>query len=342
MTSAVRRSVSLTNTTPSIVETLITDAYEQFRHCAEGTVATYIPELGKADPAHFGICVMSVDGDYFEAGDCSVEFTIQSISKPFVYAMALTQHGRDKVYQRIGVEPSGDAFNSIVLDQETNRPFNAMVNAGAIAVASLIQGETLSKRSEAQLAIFSAAAGRQLRVDDSVCRSESETGHRNRAIAWLMRNFDMIDGDVDEILALYFQQCSILVTARDLAVMGATLANMGTNPTTGENIFEMGCIQDVLSVMLTCGMYNYSGEWAFRVGVPAKSGVSGGILGVVNRQLGIGAYSPKLDSRGNSVRGVKACIYLSEELGLHAFNFMNHGSHFLKNMMERDVTKGTS
>jgi len=342
MTSAKRRSVSSKSTTPSIVETLVTDAYEQFRTCDQGTIATYIPELGKASPAHFGVCVMSVDGDYFEAGDCNVEFTIQSISKPFVYAMALTQHGRDKVYQRIGVEPSGDAFNSIVLDEKTNRPFNAMVNAGAIAVASLIQGASLAERSEAQLAVFSAAAGRRLRIDDSVCRSETETGHRNRAIAWLMRNFDMIEGNVDEILALYFQQCSIVVTARDLAAMGATLANMGINPITGENVFEMGCIQDVLSVMLTCGMYNYSGEWAFRVGVPAKSGVSGGILGVVNRQLGIGTYSAKLDSRGNSVRGVKACTYLSEELGLHAFNFMNHGSHFLKNMMERDEMVETS
>jgi len=308
-----------------------------FRNNNDGNVATYIPELGKANPAHFGICVMSVDGDYFEAGDCSVEFTIQSISKPLVYAMALTQHGQEKVCSRIGVEPSGDAFNSIVLDQKTNRPFNAMVNAGAIAAASLIQGATLEERSEAQLAVFSAAAGRRLRFDESVYRSETETGHRNRAIAWLMMNFGMIEGNVDEILALYFQQCSILVTARDLAVMGATLANMGTNPLTEENVFEMGCIQDVLSVMFTCGMYDYSGEWAFRVGVPAKSGVAGGILGVVNRQLGIGAYSPKLDSRGNSVRGVKACTYLSEELGLHAFNFMNHGSHFLKNMMDPDA-----
>ena len=330
-------AAAMSDSIPSIVETLISEAHDQFKECDEGTVATYIPELGKADPRHFGVCVMSVAGDCFQAGDCDVEFTIQSISKPFVYAMALTQHGRDKVYQRIGVEPSGDAFNSIILDQQTNRPFNAMVNAGAIAVASLIQGATLAERSEAQLAVFSAAAGRRLRIDQNVYRSETETGHRNRAIAWLMRNFDMIDGDVNEILALYFQQCSILVTARDLAVMGATLANMGTNPITGENVFEMGCIQDVLSVMLTCGMYNYSGEWAFRVGVPAKSGVAGGILGVVNRQLGIGTYSPKLDSRGNSVRGVKACTFLSEELGLHAFNFMNHGSHFLKNMMERDI-----
>src|SRR5688572_3318734 len=150
-TPARAAAVSQESTHPSIVAGLVSEAYEHFRHVDEGTIATYIPELGKANPAHFGICVMSVDGDYFEAGDCDVEFTIQSISKPFVYAMALTQHGRDKVYQRIGVEPSGDAFNSIVLDQETNRPFNAMVNAGAIAVASLIQGSTFADRSEAQL-----------------------------------------------------------------------------------------------------------------------------------------------------------------------------------------------
>lgn len=336
MPFANRRGVSTPNANPEIVGNLLNEAYEQFKAIDDGTVATYIPQLGKANPQHFGICVMSVDGDYFEVGDCDVEFTIQSISKPFAYAMALTHHGRDTVCSRIGVEPSGDAFNSIVLDQKTNRPFNAMVNAGAIAATSLIQGATIAERSQAQLDIFSAAAGRRLRLDEAVYQSETETGHRNRAIAWLMMNFGMIEGNVDEILALYFQQCSILVTARDLAVMGATLANMGINPLTDENVFEMGCIQDVLSVMLTCGMYDYSGEWAFRVGVPAKSGVAGGILGVVNRQLGIGTYSPKLDSRGNSVRGVKAFTYLSEELGLHAFNFMNHGSHFLKNVLDHD------
>jgi glutaminase len=336
MVFAIGRRVSPQTPAPTIVGNLLEEAYEQFRNSDEGTVATYIPELGKADPRLFGICVASVDGQIFEVGDCDVEFTIQSISKPFVYAMALTEHGSAKVYGRVGVEPSGDAFNSIVLDQKTNRPFNAMVNAGAIAAASLIEGSTVSERSEKQLAVFSAAAGRQLRIDESVYRSETETGHRNRAIAWLMLNFGMIEGNVDDILSLYFQQCSILVSARDLAVMGATLANMGVNPLTGENVFEMACIQDVLSVMFTCGMYDYSGEWAFRVGVPAKSGVAGGILGVVNRQLGIGTYSPKLDARGNSVRGVKVCTFLSEELGLHAFNFMNHGSHFLKNLMERD------
>jgi glutaminase len=317
-----------------MIDALLDELHARYKDVDEGAVATYIPELGKADPNLFGLAVASVDGKVFEAGDARTEFTIQSISKPFVYAMALTEHGRDSVYRRVGVEPSGDAFNSIVLDQKTNRPFNAMVNAGAIATAALIPGATLAERSEAQLALFSAAAGRRLTIDASVYRSERDTGHRNRAIAWLMLNFGMIEGVVDDILDLYFQQCSILVNARDLAIMGATMANVGINPVTGENVFDMECIQDVLSVMFTCGMYDYSGEWAFRVGMPAKSGVAGGILAVVNRQLGIGTYSPRLDARGNSVRGIAVCKDLSEELGLHAFNFMNHGSNFLKSMLD--------
>jgi len=173
-----------------------------------------------------------------------------------------------------------------------------------------------------------------LRIDDQVYKSESQTGHRNRALSWLLTNFDKMDpANNMETLELYFMQCSILVTARDLAVMGATLANTGTNPLTGVNVFDVGCTQDALSVMFTCGMYDYAGEWAFRVGIPAKSGVGGGIMGVVNRQLGIGTFSPRLDNRGNSIRGIKAFSHLSNELGLHAFNFMNHGSNFLKGMI---------
>lgn len=320
------------NTT--LIRNLLNDLHAKYKNLNDGEVATYIPELGKADPAHFGICLASVDGTVVEVGDCDVEFTIQSTSKAFVFAMALTSHGREKVYERVGVEPSGDAFNAIELDRR-NRAFNPMVNAGAITTAGFIPGSGLAERRARMLKTFSAAAGRELRIDESVYQSESSTGHRNRAITWMLTNFDKMDLTNNmETLELYFMQCSILVTARDLAIMGATLANMGVNPVTQENVFEMGCIQDVLSVMFTCGMYDYAGEWAFRVGIPAKSGVGGGILGVVNRQLGIGTYSPKLDERGNSVRGIKVCTDLSEELGLHAFNFMNHGSNFLKTMLE--------
>jgi glutaminase len=319
---------------PNLITDILENLHAKYKKVNDGQVATYIPELGKANPGHFGICIASAEGQIFEVGDCDVEFTIQSISKAFVFAMALTSHGRDKVYEKVGVEPSGDAFNAIELDR-LNRPYNPMVNAGAIVTAGFIEGETFAARREKLLKTFSAAAGRALKIDEAVYRSESETGHRNRALAWLATNFDKMEMATNmETLELYFMQCSILVNARDLAVMGATLANMGINPITGENVFEMHCIQDVLSVMLTCGMYDYAGEWAFRVGIPAKSGVGGGILGVVNRQLGIGTFSPPLDARGNSVRGIKVCAELSEELGLHTFNFMNHGSHFLKNMME--------
>lgn len=322
------------STDSPIIRSLLENIHQRYAKLSEGAVASYIPELSKANPDHFGICLASVEGKIIEVGDCDVEFTIQSTSKAFAFAMALTSHGRDEVYQRVGVEPSGDAFNSIELDKE-QRAYNPMVNAGAITTSGFIEGGTLEERKERLLEVFSAAAGRTLRIDENIYHSESATGHRNRAIAWMLTNFDKMDLTNNmETLELYFMQCSVLVTARDLAVMAATLANMGINPITGKNVFEMSCIQDVLSVMFTCGMYDYAGEWAFRVGIPAKSGVGGGIMGVVNRQIGIGTFSPPLDDRGNSVRGIHVYRDLSEELGLHAFNFMNHGSNFLKNMIE--------
>lgn len=317
----------------TFIEQILAPLHAKYRELHEGDVATYIPELAKANPDHFGICLTTIDGTTHAVGDCDVEFTIQSISKPLVYAMALGALGREAVYAKVGVEPTGDAFNAIVLDEKTRRPFNPMVNAGAIATTALIPGATLDARIESVLATFSAAAGRQLSIDRRVYESELATGHRNRAIAHLMLNFGMIEGIVDEILDLYFMQCSILVTARDLAMIGATLANMGANPITKQNVFDVGSLQDVLSVMFTCGMYDYAGEWAVRVGLPAKSGVAGGILAVVNRQFGIGMYSPRLDALGNSIRGVRACSELAEELGLHAFNLMNVGSHFMKGLL---------
>jgi glutaminase len=314
---------------------LIARVYARHRDCAEGEVATYIPELGKADPAKFGICVVTAEGRVYEVGDCDEPFTIQSISKPFVYGLALEDHGRDEVLRRVGVEPSGEAFNSIVLDEATRRPFNPMVNAGAIATSALVVGASPRERFARVLERFGAAAGRELSIDESVYASELATGHRNRAIAHLMLNFGMLPGDVDGILDLYFRQCSILVNCRDLAMMGATLANVGTNPRSGTDVFRVDCVKDVLAVMFTCGMYDFSGEWAFRVGVPAKSGVAGGVLAVVNRQLGIGIYSPRLDARGNSVRGIRACVEIADELGLHAFDVMNFGSTFLRTLVRQ-------
>ena len=286
---------------------------------ADGAVADYIPELALADPAHFGICIATADGFVYEVGDTRVPFTIQSISKPLTYGLALETHGEDPVLDRIGVEPSGDAFNAISLRPQTGAPLNPLINAGAIAACGLVPGATLEERAGHILRTFSRYAGRELDVDERVYRSESETGHRNRAIGWMLRNFDILGEDPTLTLETYFRQCAIRVTCHDLALIGATLANGGVNPVTGERALAEGCVQNVLAVMATCGMYDFSGEWLYRTGLPAKSGVGGGILAVQPGRLGLGLFSPRLDGQGNSVRGIAACRELAAELRLHLF-----------------------
>jgi len=284
-----------------------------------GAVANYIPELSKANPAHFGIALATIDGHVYECGDCGVEFTIQSISKAFAFALALDIVGAERVEAKIGVEPSGEAFNSIRLTAD-NRPFNAMVNAGAIACSGLIysvEGASAFERLRDALSHF---AGRKLSVDEAVFSSERATGDRNRAIAYLLRNYSVIESDVDEVLDVYFRQCSILVTARDLSIMTATLANRGVNPLTGEQVVSPYAVTRTLSVMTSSGMYDYAGEWVYRVGMPAKSGVGGGIIAALPGQIGLGTFSPLLDSHGNSVRGLKVCEKLSSHFNLHVLN----------------------
>ena len=312
------------------IQEIVQETYDKYKHVEEGNVATYIPELGKANPEHFGISLVTVDGKEFSVGDCQQEFTIQSICKPFAFQMALEERGREETLKHVGVEPSGDAFNSIELDPVTMRPFNPMINAGAIAVSSLIKKSSRDEGVRAFLNTMGKAAGRRLRIDHAVYASESDTGNRNRAIAYLMLNCGIIDPGVDHSLHQYFSQCSMLVNCRDLAMMAATLANMGSNPVTGEAVFDFQFIRDVLTVMFTCGLYDYAGEWAYHVGLPAKSGVGGGIIAVVNRQLGLAVYSPRLDGKGNSVRGIMACKELAVHLGLHAFEFTNVGSNFMQ------------
>jgi glutaminase len=311
------------------VQVLIEDLHRDYHSHNEGHVATYIPELGKANPDHFGICLATADGRVFEAGDCDQLFTIQSISKPFTFGMAIEELGHEKVFRHVGVEPSGDAFNSIELTSGSNRPYNPMINTGAITVTALLHARHGERTLDHILRRLGAAAGRPLTVDEDVYRSESRTGHRNRAIAHLLLNFGMVHDEVEAALELYFKQCSILVSCRDLALMSATLANMGVNPITGEQAFDVRCVKDILSIMFTCGMYDFSGQWAYHVGVPAKSGVSGGVIAVVNRQMGIATYSPRLDQYGNSIRGIQVCQELAARLGLHAFNFTNVGSSYL-------------
>lgn len=299
--------------------TTLHELYDKYRGNMEGKVADYIPELALADPNWFAISVVTVDGQAFDVGDHQQQFSIQSVSKPFMFGLALDDHGREEVLQKVGVEPTGEAFNSIVLDEASNRPFNPLVNAGAIATADLVRGKDFADRIKRTLAMFGRYIGREVHIDNAIFLSERTTGHRNRAISHLMLNFGMVSDQIPDSLELYFQQCSILVNAHDLAVMGATLANAGVNPVTKERAIDRQYVKDVLSVMLTCGMYDYAGEWAYRVGLPAKSGVGGGICAVVPGRAGIGIFSPLLDARGNSVRGIQVCEELSQRFGLHSF-----------------------
>ncbi|HQR52356.1 MAG TPA: glutaminase A [Burkholderiales bacterium] len=315
------------------IEVGLTSVFEQCLPGRQGEVASYIPELATVDPDRFGVALATIDGRLWVCGDAETEFTIQSISKALTYCLALELLGREEVFRHVGVEPSGDAFNAIVFDPHTDRPFNPMVNAGAITVSALLHRVWQDEAFDILLDRFSKAAGRTLRLSDSVYRSEAETGHRNRAIGHLLLCVGAARQPIEPALDLYFRQCSILVTAADLAQMGATLANIGENPFTGEFVFDVAAVRDTLSVMFTCGMYDYSGNWALDVGIPAKSGVGGGVLGVVNRQLGIGTFSPRLDAKGNSVRGLRVFQKLADEFGLHAFDCTNYGSELVRTLV---------
>lgn len=281
-----------------------------------GEVATYIPELSLVDPDLFGICIATVDGAVYETGDTRAPFTIQSMSKPLTYGLALERLGTDAVRGRIGVEPSGDAFNEISISPETGMPRNPLINAGAIACAGLVATDVEDDPFGLLLATYSLYAGRDLDLDESVYRSESDTGHRNRGMAHILRNFGVID-DPDAALDLYFRQCSVAVECRDLAVIAATFANGGLNPITGKRAVGENVVRDVLSVMASCGMYDFAGEWLVSVGLPAKSGVSGGVFAVLPGRLGIAVFSPRLDAQGNSVRGIAVCRDLSQDLAVH-------------------------
>jgi glutaminase len=293
------------------------ELHARFRGLDRGHVADYIPELTKADPAWFDIAVATVDGQIYEVGTTRQPFTIQSISKPLVYGVALEDCGVEQVQRTVGVEPSGDAFNAISLEPGSGRPMNPMINAGAIATASLVRGADPEARTARVVDTMSAYAGRALAIDEAVFESERVTGHRNRAIGHMLRNYEILTDAPEPVLDLYFRQCSVLVDARDLALIAATLANGGVNPASGARAIAAEHVGPILSVMTTCGVYDLTGEWVYSVGMPAKSGVGGGIIAVLPGQLGIGVFSPPLDERGNSVRGVAVCKALSRELGLH-------------------------
>jgi glutaminase len=308
------RAVSL-----SPVQRYLEQLHAELLETTAGEVASYIPELTQVDPSWLGIALVTVDGHVYQVGDSRQTFTIQSISKAFTYGLALEDRGLDEVQKKVGVEPSGEAFNSISLEPGTGRPLNPMINAGAIATTGLIEERSGLDPMARMLEAFGRYCGRSLEVNEKVYLSERETGHRNRAIAHLLYGHGILDRTPEDVLDLYFRQCSIMVSARDLALMGACLANNGVNPVTGVVALQSKYVPRLLSVMSTCGMYDYSGSWIFNVGMPAKSGVGGGIVAVLPGQFGLGVFSPRLDEKGNSVRGIEACKRLSCDFSLNLF-----------------------
>ena len=280
----------------------------------------YKPGPATDERDRFSVCLVSIDGDVHTAGDHDLLFPLQSLSKVFIYGMALEEHGREEVLRRVGVKPSADSFTTLGFDEATNRPYNPMVNGGALATTDMMLGPSFDESFERILEVLRRYAGNHsLSVDEETYRAECQGADRNRATAYLMRSNGMLPGDVDATLRLYLRQCAVQVTCCDLAVMAATIANGCACPVTGERTLARERVRDVLSVMYTCGMYDFAGEWAYEIGVPAKSGVSGGIMAVVPGKMGIGVFSPGLDRYGNSLRGVRVCSEISERLGLHVF-----------------------
>jgi len=288
----------------------------------EGEVATYIPSLGKANPTDLGICIADMEGNIYKAGNYNKKFTIQSISKTISLMLALMDNGKEIVFDKVGMEPTGDAFNSIIKLETImpSRPLNPMINAGAIVVSSLLKGKNKDEKFSRLLNFIRKISGNDnLDIDEDVYLSEKSTGDRNRAMAYFMKDVGIIEGDIEDILDVYFKQCSIKVDCVDLAKIGLFLANKGIIPETGERIVSEHITRIVKTFMVTCGMYNGSGEFAIRVGIPAKSGVGGGIMGAVPHRMGIGTYGPSLDDKGNSIGGYKLLYELSRELNLSIF-----------------------
>lgn len=288
----------------------------------EGKTASYIPELSKADPNQLGISITLADGRIISSGDYSSEFTVQSISKVVALMLAVIDRGEEYVFSKVGMEATGDAFNSIVKLEtaKPSKPLNPMINAGAIAIDSLILGKDPKEKFQRLIQFFRRLCAKEtLWYNEKVYASEKGTGYRNRALAHFMKDIGVLEGEVEEVLDLYFKQCSIQVDCRDIGMLGAVLAFDGINPVTGESIVPKKLARLVKTFMVTCGMYDGSGEFAVKAGIPAKSGVGGGIMAAVPGNMGIGVFGPALDARGNSVGGIKALEFLSEKLELSIF-----------------------
>lgn len=323
---------SLLPTIPPILSLMVSRAedaavaeqlQELQRHHADrhgDEIVSYYPPEARSDRHLFGVAGAHVDGTRWSVGDSGTRFPLQSISKVSTYALALEDHGRAGVLRRVGVEPSGDPFNSISFDDIRNRPHNPMINSGALVAAALVSGSDGVEKVDRLLERLRAFTGNPaLAVDDEVLAAQLVSADRNLALAHLMRSLGMLDGDIAEHLEVYLSMCSVMVTSDELALMGATLARGGVNPVTHARAMPAEHVRDVVTVMATCGMYDAAGQWLYDVGIPAKSGVAGGILGTIPDRIGFGVYSPGLDVHGNSVRGVALCRDLSERFGLHVF-----------------------
>ncbi len=302
------------------VQQLVDESHRRFLTVTDGENSTVYPALERADPTRFGVCIVGARGVAFEAGDTRVEFSIMSSVKPFALALVLEALGSDEVHERIGVNATGMPFNSLAaVEQGAGGRTNPMVNSGAIATASLVPGASADEKWTNLHRVLSSFAGRELAIDEEVYASASATNHRNQAIARLLQASDAIYWDPGETVDLYTRQCSLAVTAHDLAVMGATLAFGGVNPVTRERVVDAATCHDVLAVMVTAGLYETSGDWLYQVGLPAKSGIGGGIFTVSPGKGGLATYSTPLDEAGNSVRGQLVARHLSRQLGLDLF-----------------------
>ncbi len=305
---------------PEEVRDVVTEAYERYRTNAEGAVADYIPVLAAADPGLFGISVCGVRGRSFEVGDVGTAFSIQSVSKPFVFALVCEAIGYGEARRALGVNSTGFPFDSLMaVELNHDRTMNPLVNAGAMATTSLVPGRTAEEKWERIRDGLSRFAGRELTMSQEVYESEASTNLRNQGIAHLLQSYGRLYFDPDQATDVYTRQCSLEVTVHDLAVMAATLADGGVNPQTGETVIVPGVCRRVLAVMATAGLYELSGDWLYEIGVPGKSGVSGGIVTVAPGKGGLATFSPPLDAAGNSVRGQLVTKYLSERLGLNLF-----------------------
>jgi len=307
--------------TKDVIRQVIGEAYENgLEVTKDGKVADYIPELAKSNRDSFGICAWAKDGECLTFGDTTTRFTIQSISKVINLAVALKFRGARDVFSHVNAEPTGDAFNSIIkLDTASDLPFNPMINAGAIEVVSLLVKEfTFDELLETAREF---CMDPEISLNEAVYRSESETGDRNRAIAWLLKSKGVLQADPDETLDLYFKMCSLNVTAKSMAGLGLVLSCDGMDPFREKHLIRPGYVRRIKSVMFTCGMYDYSGEYGMKVGIPSKSGVGGGIMCAAKGPMGIGTYGPSLDVKGNSIAGITALEHISHLLHLHALDF---------------------